>query len=465
MICASCGHDLTGSLASEASSCPTCDHSLLLAERYALDEVLGEARAGRTYAARDMAEGAKPVVVKELLLRRTESMKEVELFQREAQILERLDHPGLPAYHEHFEVVRGKEIGLYLVEELIGGETLREQMEGHRFTEAEVTAFLVEGLELLGYLCGVDPPVVHRDIKPSNLMRRASDGRLVLVDFGAARVVAETLHRSGSTFTGTFGFMAPEQLYGGASPASDVYGLGATAIAMLSRREPHELLDEDGRLTWVEDAGISPRLSGVLLAMTDPDPEARPTDLRHLREVLTGESSALETRTRGANAIAQRSRKSADVPMRHVVGRMARVSPEGALGAVVVGAAAVGLVLLAIFGANVACLIPSVLILGGILYGTLGGALPAAATSIRQMHALRSGVRTWAVVREREATEDIRRQRFVLIYDFVVDGETYSGRDEVDQARFFALEPGDEVEICYRPERPQHNAVPPVVET
>src|SRR6185295_6373321 len=92
--------------------------------------------------------------------------------------------------------------------------------------------------EVLDYLHGRVPPVIHRDIKPSNVIRRP-DGSFALVDFGSVRDSLKP--EGGSTVVGTFGYMAPEQFQGRALPASDVYGVGATLIALVSGLEPEDL--------------------------------------------------------------------------------------------------------------------------------------------------------------------------------------------------------------------------------
>ena len=114
----------------------------------------------------------------------------------------------------------------------VEGETLEAIRARDRgVSEAEVRRFLACADRALTYLHGRGVPVVHRNLKPGNVVRRA-DGSYVLVDFGS---VSESLARRGaSTFVGTIGYMAPEQLQGRALPASDVYAVGATALAALT---------------------------------------------------------------------------------------------------------------------------------------------------------------------------------------------------------------------------------------
>ena len=83
-------------------------------------------------------------------------------------------------------------------------------------------------LGVLDYLHGRAPPVIHRDIKPSNVLLRP-DGTPALIDFGGMRAW-QPAGAAGATVVGTFGYMAPEQAAGQATPASDLYALGATLL-------------------------------------------------------------------------------------------------------------------------------------------------------------------------------------------------------------------------------------------
>ncbi len=89
-------------------------------------------------------------------------------------------------------------------------------------------------LEVLIHLHHRYPPIIHRDIKPSNILltRRFeySEGQVYLVDFGSVQAAA--CERGTITVVGTYGYMPPEQFGGRAVPASDLYGLGATLIAL-----------------------------------------------------------------------------------------------------------------------------------------------------------------------------------------------------------------------------------------
>jgi tRNA A-37 threonylcarbamoyl transferase component Bud32 len=249
--------------------------------RYAIVRLLGEGAQAATFEAVDKKEG-RPVAIKRFRVRGAKSWKEVELAEREARVLSGLTHPGLPKYVEHFEE-NGE---LFLVTERIEGESLAAtRRRGAGLGEADVVAFLRDAAAILDYLHGRAPPLVHRDIKPSNVIRRP-DGRFVLIDFGAVRDKMKP--EGGSTVVGTFGYMAPEQFQGRAMPASDVYAVGATALVMLTGREPEDLPHKGLAIDVAASAPptTSPALVRALEAMLEPDPDRRASRIGPLVESL-----------------------------------------------------------------------------------------------------------------------------------------------------------------------------------
>lgn len=158
-------------------------------------------------------------------------------------------------------------------------------MDSKRYTEDEVLDILEALLQIVGDLHSLSPPVIHRDIKPSNVMR-GSDGKLVLIDFGAVKDVLQQTHRGGPSVAGTIGFMAPEQLQGQSGPGTDLYGVGALAVALLSRRDPANLLDEDGRLDWTTHVAVTPTVQGYLAQPLHRRIESRPVSAFAALEAL-----------------------------------------------------------------------------------------------------------------------------------------------------------------------------------
>jgi serine/threonine protein kinase len=255
----------------------------LLRGRYRLGPKLGKGSQGEIFLARDEGLDRKApdklVVVKRLQPRDT--WKSFELFEREAKVLSQLRHAGVPRHLANFEEPPGT---FNLVMERAPGENLRELTKRRRLSQTELRDILISALEILDYLHTRVPVVVHRDIKPSNILR-APDGHLSLVDFGG--VLDAARDRGGSTIVGTFGYMAPEQLHGQVTPATDIYALGATIVALAGGIEPEDVPRKGLRMDLASHLpSIDPVLRATLTAMTDPDPEKRPQRARDVIALL-----------------------------------------------------------------------------------------------------------------------------------------------------------------------------------
>jgi len=239
--------------------------------RYVIEAPIGSGSQGSTWSGFDRLEG-RSVAIKRFDVRGARSWKDVELAEREAQVLSSLCHPKLPKYVEHFE----QDGALYLVMEKIEGTPLSSFRQRGPMSERDAMRLLADSSEVLHYLHGRTPPVIHRDLKPSNVIRRP-DGSYAFVDFGAVR--DRLRPEGGSTVVGTFGYMAPEQLQGRAGPGTDVYAIGATVIASMTATEPENLphrglsIDVDAAI----GAKVSRRLRRALTSMLEPDPDRRPT--------------------------------------------------------------------------------------------------------------------------------------------------------------------------------------------
>ncbi len=268
--------------------------------RYVLSGQLGAGAQGTTWAAVDRRDG-RPVAIKRFDVRGARAWKDVELAEREARVLAELSHPKLPRYIEHFE----EEGVLYLVMEKIDGATLSELHAKGPMSERDVTRLLRDADDVLSYLHLRSPPIIHRDLKPGNVLRRA-DGSFAFVDFGS--VSSRLRPEGGSTVVGTFGYMAPEQFLGRAGPGSDVYSIGATAVAMLTGEEP-ERWPRQGLGIDVDVAlkgRATSRLCETLRRMLDIDPDRRPTrigpllDGERFEPVLALPSEGVAARLRSA---------------------------------------------------------------------------------------------------------------------------------------------------------------------
>jgi serine/threonine protein kinase len=292
IICATCGEETT-----DEDRCEQCGEAALLDGRFRLTEILGEGASGLTYRAERLDDGME-VAIKELVIRSMKSLKVQELFERESGVLESLDHPAIPSYIDDFVAGQGRRLSLYLVQELIDGHTLHEELERRRFDEESALEVLAELLDVLAYLHGLGSPVIHRDIKPKNVMRRTEDDRLMLIDFGSVQAAIQEADVGGSTIAGTFGYMAPEQLVGRASKATDIYSSAVLLIALLTRRDPSDFVGADTRLDWQSAVSVSPSTERLLEDMLHPVPTERADDAGTLasrvRSILD-DASAPET--------------------------------------------------------------------------------------------------------------------------------------------------------------------------
>jgi hypothetical protein len=242
--------------------------------RYVIVKPLGEGTQGETFEAVDKRVG-RLVALKRFRVGKAKAWKDVELAEREATTLASLQHDLLPRYVEHFE----EEGVLVLVMARIEGESLAElRKKGFRASVSDVQRLLADASRALTYLHGRAPPVVHRDLKPGNVIRRP-DGSFAFVDFGAVRDRLKLA--GGSTIVGTFGYMAPEQFQGRASAASDVYGIGATALTLLTGCEPEDLPHKGLGIDVAKAVPASAPASLVrtLEAMLDPDPDTRASSI------------------------------------------------------------------------------------------------------------------------------------------------------------------------------------------
>lgn len=260
-----------------AQFCQHCGSKILLGDRYRAIKPIGVGGFGCTFLGVDEYKPSKPrCVIKQFRPQDTgtrNSEKAAELFRLEAVQLEELGkHPQIPDLLAHFE----QDNRQYLVQEYIDGQNLaRELDEEGAFNETQIRQLLADLLPVLQFVH--DRQVIHRDIKPENIIRRrisptnfgkAKAGELVLVDFGASKSAAgSALDRTG-TVIGSAGYAAPEQAFGRAVFASDLYSLGVTCVHLLTQVPPFDLFDSrEGKWVWRDylvDNPVSPQLGRVL---------------------------------------------------------------------------------------------------------------------------------------------------------------------------------------------------------
>ncbi|WGV24258.1 protein kinase domain-containing protein [Halotia branconii] len=267
---------------------------LTLGDRYVIVRQLGQGGFGRTYLAEDTNRFRELCVLKEFSPQVQTAyvvQKAEELFEREANVLYKLQHPQIPRFRELFHInLEGKEY-LFLVQDYVEGQTYNSLLntrlqQGLRFTEVEVSQLLQQILPVLEYIHSIG--VIHRDISPDNLMLRAVDQLPMLIDFGGVKQVVATVasqyYQPGAvasppapTLLGKVGFAPPEQMQTGlVSPHSDLYALAVTVLVLLTGKQPQDLIDTY-TLTWQwrREVNLSPLLGQVIDKMLSPRPGDR----------------------------------------------------------------------------------------------------------------------------------------------------------------------------------------------
>lgn len=267
----------------------------LLNNRYHVLRVLGGGGFGETYLAEDtQMPSSRRCVIKQLkpVVNNPQVYQLVkERFGQEAATLEDLGDrcdqiPRLYAYFVDNEQ-------FYLVQEYVEGLTLTQKIQQQGLlTEAAVKDILINILPVLEYIH--NKRIVHRDIKPDNIILRFSDGKPVLIDFGAVKVSMGTMitasgNSNQSIVIGTPGFMPMEQTVGRPVFSSDLYSLGLTAIYLLTGKIPQELGTDPatGDFLWRHHAGnISPGFAQVLDKAIQPTARDRYLSARDMLAAL-----------------------------------------------------------------------------------------------------------------------------------------------------------------------------------
>lgn len=261
----------------------------IISQKYQITNLLGEGGAGKTYAAEDLTTSQK-VAIKVVSLRQAKDWKILELFEREAKILEALDHPCIPKYIDYFHIDTDENRYFYLVRELVTGDSLFDLVQqGWQVNEEDVKQIAIQILRILQYLHQQTSPIIHRDIKPQNLIR-SENGQIYLVDFGSVQEVYRQSLSGNSTFVGTLGYMPPEQLRGQTSLASDLYSLGATLIFLLTKTNPDSLPQQRMKINFRSVIKISDKFANWLDKILNPIAEERFQSVEEALETLYSEN-------------------------------------------------------------------------------------------------------------------------------------------------------------------------------
>ncbi|HEY3334785.1 MAG TPA: serine/threonine-protein kinase [Candidatus Limnocylindrales bacterium] len=265
----------------------------LVGGRYRLDERIGSGGMAEVWRATDARTG-RTVAVKRLHPGLAHDPSSRARFRREVEAARAVSHPSAVGI---LDAGDGPD-GAWLAMDYLAGGSLADRLRGGAMAPETVTSI---GADIAGALAAVHAAgLVHRDVKPSNILLDV-DGRARLADFGIARgeatEVLEDVTAAGDV-VGTLRFLPPEVLEGGAAtPASDVWALGAVLYEAVSGRPPFDASSPASLVASQRSMpGLpthDPLLSGQLLAMLDADPAARPTAAEAAR-ALAGTASGVD---------------------------------------------------------------------------------------------------------------------------------------------------------------------------
>lgn len=218
----------------------------------------------------------KTIVVKEAVLpvgtQDELAAKASEMFEREAGLLSKIEHPCIASVLDYFQE-NGRH---YIVLSHIEGVDLRRFVRQHGRQNSDcVWRWLKELAQLLVYLHGLTPPIVHRDLTPDNIVL-GSDGRLKLIDFGAASNFVGT---ATGTLVGKQAYISPEQFRGKASLSSDLYSLGGTMAFALTGEDPEALMQTTAAALPI---GTDKELARLIFALTSQETSERPQSAQAL---------------------------------------------------------------------------------------------------------------------------------------------------------------------------------------
>ncbi len=270
-----------------------------LAKRYEIVSELGRGGMGVVYRARDPMLN-REVAVK--LISSTDLTPEIaERFQREAQIVAQMDHPGIVPIYD-----LGQDNGsLFFVMPVVEGENLRHLLWGGSLRLGEVLDIAIQTADALDYSHARG--VVHRDIKPENIMvsRHETGVRIRVMDFGLAHATTESRLTKTGTLVGTVAYLSPEQVTARSFDGrSDIYSLGTVLYECLAGEPPfsgevqsilYRIVHEVPQPPRALGAEIREELQDVVLQCLQKDPSKRPQKAGSVSEALRRHRASLQS--------------------------------------------------------------------------------------------------------------------------------------------------------------------------
>jgi serine/threonine protein kinase len=265
---------------------------LFIKGKYLIISTLKSGGMGSVYIAKDL-QTHELVAIKTMPLP-DESSRDIyyaiKQLNKEAEILSRLKHPGIPKFIEFFNAYAPNPSKLfqYLVMSYIEGKDLETIMIERQNTPLKISEILdifMQILDILTFLHNKKPSIIYRDLKPSNIMIRETDKRVFLVDFGIAD---ENLINRKSIIIGTPGYSPPEQYTGYSNEKSDLYSLGAVIYYLLTGIDPEDKSRPPFHFEPLSkiNTNIPKFLETIIMSMLQSDASNRPTSAKRIIQMI-----------------------------------------------------------------------------------------------------------------------------------------------------------------------------------
>jgi serine/threonine-protein kinase len=261
----------------------------VLGTRYRFDTPIATGGMAEVWSATDL-DLDRPVAIKVLHPHLGSDATFVDRFRREAVAAARLAHPGIVAIYDTYSGAEGEAI----VMELVDGTNLRARIDQGRLDPPEAIDIAVRVAEALevAHQAGL----VHRDIKPANILL-CDDQRVMVADFGIAKLTEDQDHTQEGTMLGTAKYLAPEQVEGKAVDGrTDVFSLGVVLFEMVCGQPPFQAdtdaatalarLHHDAPLARTFRADVPAALEQVLAKAMAREPDERYSSVAELRTAL-----------------------------------------------------------------------------------------------------------------------------------------------------------------------------------
>jgi len=246
---------------------------------------LGRGGMGITWLCQDRMNNNSRVVVKGMLIAVLSDPMSKELFKKEVARLREVSGTGIaPAFIEEFS----EGACPFIVQEYIAGDTLQSLLATSPdfFTEAHVREFLSQSLNALHKIHTLS--ILHRDLKLSNIMRRESDGKYFLIDFGVSKLLAQG-QMSGHTKVGTPLYTTPEMhVLGKSTYKTDLYCVGLCALVLITKSEPDAYLLRAQELRGQLETIITDQaMARCIRSLIDPIEATRVANVRNALTLLS----------------------------------------------------------------------------------------------------------------------------------------------------------------------------------